>query len=195
MDLPVTSSGNKHVLVFQHQCPMVYAIPTRRRIGLILVRELASVFGVPECLLSDRGTNLLSHLMTDVCKALGIKKLNTTAYHPKCDGLVERFNRTLKAMLRKHASRFGKEWDLNLYGAYRNTPHEGTGEKPSIILVIQDGPACTSIEAGPAELLEPSAERGPLISAEHYREQLVHTLASSRQLAEETTRRALQNQL
>ncbi len=75
-------------------------------------------------------------------------------------------------MLRKHASRFGKEWDLNVLWAYRNTPHEGTGEKPSIILVIQDGPACTSIEA---ELLEPSAERGPLISAEHYREQLVHT--------------------
>ncbi len=40
-----------------------------------------------------------------------------------------------------------------------------------------------------AELLELSTERGPLISAKHYREQLVYTLASSRQLAEETTRR------
>ncbi len=35
-----------------------------------------------------------------------------------------------------------------------------------------------------AELLEPSTERG------HYREQLVYTLVSSRQLAEETTRQA-----
>ena len=37
----------------------------------ILVREIVPVFRVPENLLSDTGTNLLSHLMTDVCKALG----------------------------------------------------------------------------------------------------------------------------
>ncbi len=101
---------------------MVYPIPDQKthRIVDILVREIVPVFGVPECLLSDRGTNLLSHLMTDVCKALGIKKLNTTAYHPQCDGLVERFNRTLKAMLRKHASRFGKEWE---FFGHIGTPH------------------------------------------------------------------------
>ena len=60
---------------------------------------LRPFFGVPEALLSDRGINLLSHLMLDVCKLLGIKKLNTTAYHPQCDGMVERFNSTLKAMI------------------------------------------------------------------------------------------------
>ena len=32
--------------------------------------------------------------MVDLCKLLGIKKLNTTAYHPQCDGMVERFNQT-----------------------------------------------------------------------------------------------------
>ncbi len=144
---------------------MVYAIPDQKthRIVDILVREIVPVFGVPECLLSDRGTK-----MTDVCKALGIKKLNTTAYHPQCDGLVERFNRTLKAMLRKHASRFGKEWDLNLYGvlwAYRNTPHDSTGEKPSFLLFGMDLRA--PVEPVEAELLEPSTKRGPLISAEN----------------------------
>lgn len=51
------------------------------------------MFGVPESLLSDRGTNLLPHLMLDACNLLGVNKLNTTAYHPECDGMVERFNR------------------------------------------------------------------------------------------------------
>ena len=60
------------------------------------------MFGCPECLLSDRGTNLLANVMQDVCRLMGVTKLNTTAYHPQCDGLVERMNRTLKAMLRKH---------------------------------------------------------------------------------------------
>ena len=58
-----------------------------------------ALFGVPGALLSDRGTNLLSHLMCDVCALLGIEKLNTTAYHRQCDGLTERFNRTLKSLL------------------------------------------------------------------------------------------------
>ena len=95
MDLLKSSSGNKHVLVFQDyftKWPMVYAIPDQKthRIVDILVKEIVPTVGVPESLLSDRGTNLFSHLMTDVCKALGITKLNTTAYHPQCDGLVER---------------------------------------------------------------------------------------------------------
>ena len=56
------------------------------------------MFGVPEALLTDWGTNLLSCLMQGVCSLLGMKKINTTAYHPQCNGMVERFNRTLKTM-------------------------------------------------------------------------------------------------
>ena len=81
MDLPATTQGNKHVIVFQvylTKWPMVYAIPDQKaqRIARILVEEIVPFFGVPEALLSDRGTNLLSHLMLDVCELLGVKKLN-----------------------------------------------------------------------------------------------------------------------
>ena len=112
---------------------MVFPIPDQKssRIVEILVNEVVPFIGVPEALLSDRGTNSLSYLMKDVCSLLGITKLNTTAYHPQCDGLVERFNRTLKTMLRKHAAKYGSQWDKYLSAvvwAYRNTPHEATGE-------------------------------------------------------------------
>ena len=59
------------------------------------------------------------------------------AYHPQCDGLTERFNCTLKSLLRKHAVKFGRQWDRHLPAvqwAYRNVPHESTGEKPSFLL-------------------------------------------------------------
>lgn len=101
MDLPKTAQGNVCVLVFQDyltKWPMVYALPDQKthRIVRILVEDIIPFLGVPEALLTDRGTNLLSHLMLDVCELLGIHKLNTTAYHSQCDGLVERYNRTLK---------------------------------------------------------------------------------------------------
>ena len=70
---------------------MVFPTPDQIaiRIAQLLVEEVIPIFGVPEALLSDRGTNLLSFLMKDICKMLGINKLNTTASHPRA---VERFN-------------------------------------------------------------------------------------------------------
>ena len=142
MDLPLTKRGNRHVVVFQDfltKFPLVFPVPDQKAIRLtkLLAEEMIPLFGVPEALLSDRGTNLLSHVMLDLCKMLGIRKLNTTAYHPQCDGMVERFNRTLKTILRKHAATYGSQWDCYLYGvlyAYRNVPHDSTGEKPSYLL-------------------------------------------------------------
>jgi len=124
--------------------------------------------------------------MKDVCSLLGTEKLNTTAYHPQCNGLVERFNRTLKMMLRKHAGKFGLQWDRYLHGvlwAYRNTPHDSTNEKPSFLLFGTDCRYPTE-----AALLPPS----PLEAAdvEDYREELVLTLSSARQLAAEAIQKA-----
>ena len=94
----------------------MFPVPDQQSIRIVwlLTEHIVPFCGVPEALLSDHGANLLSHLMLDVCKSLGIRKLNTTAYHRQCDGVVERFNRTLKVMLRKHAEDFGQQWDRYL---------------------------------------------------------------------------------
>lgn len=184
MDLPKTLDGNCHVLVFQDyltKWPLVYAIPDQKsiRIARALVEEVVPFFGVPEALLSDRGANLLSHLMRDVCDLLGIKKLNTTAYHPQCDGMVERFNRTLKTMLRKQAATFGSQWDRYLPGvlwAYRNTPHEATGEKPSFLLFGVDCRSPTEAALLPLSPIEPT-------TVSDYREQVILSLSTARELA------------
>lgn len=184
MDLPKTEAGNKHVVVFQDyltKWPLVFPVADQKTVTIarLVAEELVPTFGVPEALLTDRGTNLLSHLMKDLCALLGIKKLNTTAYHPQCDGMVERFNRTLKTILRKHAAKFGNQWDKYLSGvlwAYRNTPHESTGEKPSYLLFGMDCRAPT--EAALLPLTPPQ-----LTDVEDYREQLVLSLSSARDLA------------
>ena len=148
--------------------------------------EVLPFFGVPEALLSDRGTNLLSHLMKDICRLLGIRKLNTTAYHPECDGKVEQFNRTLKMMLRKHAAKFGSQWDQYIPGAlwaYRNVPHEATGEKPSFLLLGVD---CRT--PSEAALLPPHELEATDVS--DYREQVILSLSTARQLAAVSIRTA-----
>jgi len=120
--------------------------------------------------------------MKDVCELLGMDKLNTTAYHPQCNGLVERFNRTLKMMLRKHATKFGLQWDKFLPGvlwAYRNTPHNSTGEKPSFLLFGID---CRS----PMEAALVSPLDGQITCVDDisdYREELKLSLSTARKEA------------
>ena len=184
MDLPVTEQGNKHVVVFQDyftKWPLVFPVPNQKALRLVelLTKEVVPFFGVPEALLSDRGTNLLSHLMLDVCSMLGIAKLNTTAYHPECDGMVERFNCTLKTMIRKHVDKFGRQWEKYLSGilwSYRNTPHDSTGEKPSYLLFGFDCRSPTE-----AALLPPTPVKPTDVS--DYREEPVLSLSSARDLA------------
>ena len=191
MDLPCTERGNKHVVVFQDmftKWPLVFAVPDQRakRIARLLCEEVVPMFGVPEALLSDRGTNLLSHLMTDICHLLGVEKLNTTAYYPECDGMVERFNRTLKSMLRRRAAEFGNQWDKHLPAllwAYRNAPHDTTGEKPSFLLFGWDCRSPTEAALLPVSDVEPTSIRD-------YREELVLTLSTARETALESIRKA-----
>ena len=184
MELPTTSKNNRYVIVFQDlftKWPLVFPTPDQKaiRIAKLLAEQLIPMFGCPESLLSDRGANLLATVMQDVCELMGISKLNTTAYHPQCDGVVERMNRTLKAMLRKHSAKFGRQWDTYLPGvlwAYRNMPHESTKEKPSFLLFGMDCKSPTEAALLPAEPLTTT-------SVSDYREQLMLSLSSARELA------------
>ena len=97
--------------------------------------------GVPEQLLSDRGANFLSELLLEVCKLMGIEKLNTSGYHPQTDGMVEKFNSTLIGMLSKCVEKHGRDWDVQLpyvMFAYRVAVHESTQESPFFLLYGRD---------------------------------------------------------
>ena len=194
MELPVTTQGNRYVIVFQDlftKWPMVFPTPDQKseRIARLLVEEIVPYFGVPEAVLSDRGTNLLYIIFNERhLSTTRNKKLNTTASHPQCNGVVERFNRTLKSMLRKQAAKFGMQWDKYLSGvlwAYHNTPHSTTGEKPSFLLFGFDCRSPTEAALLPAKSL-----RATNANVSDYREQMVLSLSSARSLAIKTSKEA-----
>ena len=57
--------------------------------------------GMHKQLLLDYGVAFLSNLVYKICRLLGVKKINTSAYYPQGDELVEMLNRTLLDMLSK----------------------------------------------------------------------------------------------
>ena len=139
--LPRSSSGNRFILVIcDYASRYPEAIPLRRIDASRIANELVKLFarvGVPEEILTDQGTNFTSHLLQEIYKLLRIKPIRTTPYHPQTDGLVERFNHTLKSMLRKTATTEGKNWDdllPYLLFAYREVPQASTGFSPFELL-------------------------------------------------------------
>ncbi|XP_069100681.1 uncharacterized protein [Pleurodeles waltl] len=76
--------------------------------------EFFSRVGFPKEILTDQGTPLMSRLMAEVCRLLGVKQIRTSVYHPQTDGLVERYNKTIKSLLRKSISEAGKDWEKKL---------------------------------------------------------------------------------
>ena len=118
-------------------------------------------------------------MIFNVCSLLGIDKLNITAYHPQCNGLMERFNHTLKTILGKQTAPYGVRWDRYLYGvllACRNAPHESTLEKSSFLLFRMDFQQRNEAAFMPQTSMD-------LFTVSDYREELVKVLTSPRQCA------------
>ena len=138
LQLPLSRNGNQYAVVFQDyltKWPEVFATPDQKAetIAHLFVEHVVARHGVPEYLLSDRGPNFLSELMQEVCRLLGTTKVNTSGYHPQCDGLVEKFNNTLINMLAKSVNKYGHDWDIQLpyvLFAYRAAVQESTQVSP-----------------------------------------------------------------
>ena len=139
--LPRSRSGNKYVLVLcDYATRYPEAIPLKSIDASHVAEELVKLFarvGIPEEILTDQGTNFTSQLLTEIYHLLHIHPIRTTPYHPQTDGLVERFNQTLKGMLRKAAVKESKDWDKlipYLLFAYREVPQSSTGFSPFELL-------------------------------------------------------------
>ncbi|CAH1243923.1 GIN1 [Branchiostoma lanceolatum] len=132
-----SNSGNKFILTMvDHATRYPEAIPLPSTEAERVAKALMTFFsrvGIPEEILTDQGANFLSTVLTQMCEKLGIHKLRTSPYHPQTNGVCERFNGTLKAMLRKLVSEDAKDWDDYLpfvCFAYRETPCASTGFSP-----------------------------------------------------------------
>ena len=143
LQLSMSMDGKKYAVVFMEyftKWPEVFAVPHQmaETITRLLVEQVIHRHGVTEQLLSDqRGKSFLSSLVQEACKLISTKKINTSGYHPQCDGLVEKFNSTLINMLSKSVGKYGRDWDKHLpylLFAYRVTMQESTKTSPFYLL-------------------------------------------------------------
>ena len=149
---PLVMSDRKHrwiltMVDFATRYPITIPMTSIETVDVTeaLVNIFAGV-GIPREILRDRGSQFTSDLMKEIAGLLSIKQLTTTPYHAMCNGLVEKFNGTLKSMLKRMTHERPRDWDRYipaLLFAYREVPQE-------------------SINLSPFELLYGRTVRGPI---------------------------------
>ena len=195
IQFPRSRDGHQYAVVFVDyltKWPEVFAVTDQSAatIAKLLVEEIVSRHGVPAEVLSDRGQAFLSGLMKEVEMLLGFHKVNTTAYHPQTDGLVERFNRTLTAMLAKTVERGGRDWDQRLpyvLFSYRASLQESTQESPFFLLYGRDPRLPTE------SVLSPSKSR-QLTDLKEYGTELAVKMSQAWELARQSVGKAQKRQ-
>jgi hypothetical protein len=141
--LPQTLRGNQYILVTTDHFTKwveIYAVPdqTAETCAQKLLDEVISRFGCPLTIHSDQGRNYESEIFKKLCHILEIRKTRTSVRNPRCNGQVERFNRTLLRMIKAYLRGEQENWDLHLgclAAAYRATPHESTGLTPNLLML------------------------------------------------------------
>nr|ABF94078.1 retrotransposon protein, putative, unclassified [Oryza sativa Japonica Group] len=109
--------------------------------ALKFIRGITARFGVPNRIITDKGTQFTSELFGDYCEDMGIKLCFASPAHPRSNGQVERANtEILKGLktktfniLKKHGDSWIEELPAVLW-ANRTTPSRATGETPFFLV-------------------------------------------------------------
>jgi transposase InsO family protein len=129
------------LMITDHYTHYAQAYATRNETAVTMAKvfwhQWVPHYGWPNHIITDKGQTFLSVMMMELCKLGDVKKINTTPYHPQTNGQVERYNRTLIAMLGKLEPDDKKDWKIVLPAmchAYNSTSHSTTGYSPYYLM-------------------------------------------------------------
>ena len=80
-------------------------------VAKFIFEEIICHHGVPKEILSDRGTPFVNKVVDSLCKKFQTKHGLTSSYRSQTNGIVERFNQTLRKCIAKLVHSENKEWD------------------------------------------------------------------------------------
>ena len=137
--LPKTKEGYQYILLIVDSFTKwteCFPLKTQEasEIADILYNEFITRYGAPRSIVSDRGRNFMSKLVSALCELFEIKRFHTSSYHPQTNGTVERANSTLLQTIRAYIADDQSNWPKllpSIMMAFRSMPNtESTGYSP-----------------------------------------------------------------
>ncbi|NWY70749.1 TF28 protein, partial [Erithacus rubecula] len=113
-EMPSVQEYKYLLVIVDHLTHWVEAFPTKRETAdvatKILLEQTVPRYGIINNIDSDRGSHFTTKVLQDLVKALGIRWLLHTPWHPQSSGRVERMNKSLKNILTKLIMETGLNW-------------------------------------------------------------------------------------
>ena len=138
VDLPI-SNGYDCIFVFIDRfTKMCHLIPctkstTSPQFAKMFLDHIIRLHGIPDSIVSDRGSIFTSHFWKALSKFLNLDKRLSTSFHPQTDGQTERMNQIVEQYLRIHCNYQQDNWSNLLSLAefsYNNAQHSTIGCSP-----------------------------------------------------------------
>ena len=141
LQLPLTARGNRYVVVFVDyftKWPEAFALADQKMetVAKLFMKQIVCQHSIPEELLSDRGANFLSALGQDVCKLLGVRKINSSGLSSP-DRQLSRTVQFYPNQSAKSCDIRDRDWDDHLdflLLAYHVSAKESTKESPFFLM-------------------------------------------------------------
>ena len=138
MPLPKSNSYTGILVVVDRLTKMAHFLPTRKDITATetteeLMKHVFKHHGLPDKIISDRGTQFAAKVTEEMYKKLNIQVALSTAYHPQTDGQTERVNQDLETYIRLYCDHRQSDWAQWLHlaeFAYNNKEHSTTKMSP-----------------------------------------------------------------
>lgn len=117
-EFDTSTSGNKFALVTVDICTrFVFLEPLQNKEAQTIARALFKLFcgiGFPKIVQSDNGSEFVNSLCKLMNQKLRIDHRLSTPYHPRSNGVAERFVRTMKDNIKKQLEGRRDQWDTYL---------------------------------------------------------------------------------
>ena len=141
--LTKTTEGHKYILLVVDsfiKWPEAFPLRTQEssEIAKVLFWEIFCRYGAPYTIVSVRGQNFMSKLVTAVCQIFQVTRHFTSSYHPQTNATCERMNSTLAQYLRIYVIRDQTNWHEIL---------------PGILMKFRMSPSTQSSDISPYQIL------------------------------------------
>ncbi|KAI5116708.1 hypothetical protein M0805_009208 [Coniferiporia weirii] len=146
-DLPLSNNYDSIMVVIDHDSSKgIVLIPCTKTLDALGTAKLYHDnvyrrFGLPRCIISNRGPQFASQVFQTLCTRLGIKSKLSTTYHPQTDGQTECTNQEVEAYLRIYCGTLPHTWTdslTDLEFSHNIQTHSVTKTSPFNIILRYD---------------------------------------------------------
>ena len=117
---PVSEEGNAYIIIIvdvKSRFVVTKPVPNLQMTTMAkALYEVFALFGPPQIMQSDNGTEYINQLVTQLCKQAGVAHRSTAPWNPRANGLAEAFVKIIKGALKKALEGAFDKWDKALPG-------------------------------------------------------------------------------